>query len=150
MVPRNAYGQLFSVQPFGNSPVVKTTTGAQICTLLEQQLNIRANTDAAPRVLLPGRFHDAYNLATAARSRITAKSLGGVPMVDAPAYRVTMNSFLATGRDTFTLLNGSRRCLGRSTSPGCPQRGALARPHAGRCHTHRSSCVDPHSRRNAE
>ncbi len=32
------YGELFNVQPFGNSLVVKTCTGAQIDALLEQQI----------------------------------------------------------------------------------------------------------------
>ena len=35
------YGELFTVQPFGNSLVVKTCTGAQIDALLEQQFCIR-------------------------------------------------------------------------------------------------------------
>jgi 5'-nucleotidase len=49
------YGQIFSVQPFGNSLVVKTMTGAQIKAVLEQQFNSGSNTPAAPRVLLPSR-----------------------------------------------------------------------------------------------
>ena len=107
------YGQLFSVQPFGNSLVVKTMTGAQIRALLEQQFNSGANTVAAPRVLLPSAgFTYTYNLAAAAGSRITAMSLGGVPMADATAYRVTMNSFLATGGDNFTVFNEGTNTIG--------------------------------------
>ena len=107
------YGQLFSVQPFGNSLVVKTMTGAQIRALLEQQFNSGSNTVAAPRVLLPSAgFTYTYNLAAAAGSRITAMALGGVPMADATAYRVTMNSFLATGGDNFTVFNQGTNTLG--------------------------------------
>ncbi|WP_410087658.1 bifunctional metallophosphatase/5'-nucleotidase [Variovorax sp. N23] len=107
------YGQLFSVQPFGNSLVVKTMTGAQIRALLEQQFNSGSNTVAAPRVLLPSAgFTYTYDLAAAAGSRITAMALGGVPMVDATAYRVTMNSFLATGGDNFTVFNQGTNTLG--------------------------------------
>ena len=107
------YGQLFSVQPFGNSLVVKTMTGAQIRALLEQQFNSGANTVAAPRVLLPSAgFTYTYNLAAAAGSRITAMALGGVPMADAAAYRVTMNSFLATGGDNFTVFNEGTNTIG--------------------------------------
>ena len=107
------YGQLFSVQPFGNSLVVKTMTGAQIRALLEQQFNSGANTVAAPRVLLPSAgFTYTYNLAATAGSRITAMSLGGVPMADATAYRVTMNSFLATGGDNFTVFNQGTNTIG--------------------------------------
>ena len=107
------YGQLFSVQPFGNSLVVKTMTGAQIRALLEQQFNSGSNTVAAPRVLLPSAgFTYTYDLAAAAGSRITAMALGGVPMADATAYRVTMNSFLATGGDNFTVFNQGTNTLG--------------------------------------
>jgi len=107
------YGQLFSVQPFGNSLVVKTMTGAQISALLEQQFNSGSNTVAAPRVLLPSAgFTYTYNLAAAAGSRITAMALGGVPMADAANYRVTMNSFLATGGDNFTVFNQGTNTLG--------------------------------------
>ena len=107
------YGQLFSVQPFGNSLVVKTMTGAQIRALLEQQFNSGSNTIAAPRVLLPSAgFTYTYNLAAAAGSRITAMALGGVPMADGTDYRVTMNSFLATGGDNFTVFNQGTNTLG--------------------------------------
>jgi 5'-nucleotidase len=107
------YGQLFSVQPFGNSLVVKTMTGAQIRALLEQQFNSGSNTVAAPRVLLPSAgFTYTYDLTAAAGSRITAMALGGVPMADATAYRVTMNSFLATGGDNFTVFNQGTNTLG--------------------------------------
>ncbi len=107
------YGQLFSVQPFGNSLVVKTMTGAQIRALLEQQFNSGSNTVAAPRVLLPSAgFTYTYDLVAAAGSRITAMALGGVPMADATAYRVTMNSFLATGGDNFTVFNQGTNTLG--------------------------------------
>lgn len=107
------YGQLFSVQPFGNSLVVKTMTGAQIRALLEQQFNSGTNTVAAPRVLLPSNgFTYAYNLTAAAGSRISGMALNGVPLADATSYRVTMNSFLATGGDGFTVFNQGTDILG--------------------------------------
>jgi len=107
------YGQLFSVQPFGNSLVVKTMTGAQIRALLEQQFDSGANTVAAPRVLLPSiGFTYTYDLSAAAGSRITRMALGGVPLADGTAYRVTMNSFLATGGDNFTVFNQGVDTLG--------------------------------------
>jgi len=107
------YGQLFSVQPFGNSLVVKTMTGAQIRALLEQQFNSGANTVAAPRVLLPSTgFSYTYDLSAAAGSRISRMALDGTPLVDGTAYRVTMNSFLATGGDNFTVFNQGTDTLG--------------------------------------
>ena len=107
------YGQLFSVQPFGNSLVVKTMTGAQLRALLEQQFNSGANTTSAPRVLLvSGGFSYTYNLAAAVGSRITAMTLAGTPVLDATTYRVTMNSFLATGGDNFTVFNEGTQTIG--------------------------------------
>jgi 5'-nucleotidase len=108
-----SYGQIFSVQPFGNSLVVKTMTGAQIKALLEQQFNSGTNTMAAPRVLLPSKsLTYSYNLAQPAGSRITAMALNGTAMSDATNYRVTMNSFLATGGDNFTVFNQGTDSLG--------------------------------------
>ncbi|WP_076997377.1 bifunctional UDP-sugar hydrolase/5'-nucleotidase [Variovorax sp. KK3] len=108
-----SYGQIFTVQPFGNSLVVKTMTGAQIRAVLEQQFNSGANTVAQPRVLLPSRsLSYSYDLSKAAGSRITAMALNGTAMSDATTYRVTMNSFLATGGDNFTVFNQGTDALG--------------------------------------
>lgn len=107
------YGQLFSVQPFGNSLVVKTMTGAQIRALLEQQFDSGANTVASPRVLLPSKgFSYGYALSAPAGSRITGMALNGIPLIDGTTYRVTMNSFLATGGDNFTVFNQGTNTLG--------------------------------------
>jgi len=107
------YGQIFAVQPFGNGLVVKTMTGAQIRAVLEQQFNSGANTTAAPKVLLPSAgFTYTYNLSQPAGSRITNMALNGTAMADAASYRVTMNSFLATGGDNFTVFNQGTNTLG--------------------------------------
>ena len=44
------YGEIFTVQPFGNSLVTMTLTGAQIETLLEQQFD-GCGTQNANRIL---------------------------------------------------------------------------------------------------
>jgi 5'-nucleotidase len=107
------YGQIFSVQPFGNSLVVKTMTGAQIKALLEQQFNSGTNTVASPRVLLPSRsLSYSYSLSAPAGSRISNMALNGTAMADGTSYRVTMNSFLATGGDNFTVFNQGTDTLG--------------------------------------
>jgi len=111
------YGQIFAVQPFGNSLVVKTMTGAQVRALLEQQFNsgtgTGANTVDKPKVLLPSKgFSYSYNLSQPAGSRITNMSLNGTAMTDGTSYRVTMNSFLATGGDNFTVFNQGTDTLG--------------------------------------
>jgi 5'-nucleotidase len=107
------YGQLFSVQPFGNSLVVKTMTGALIRELLEQQFNSGSNTVASPRVLLTSAgFSYAYDVSAEAGSRVFDMSLNDNPILDAATYRVTMNSFLATGGDNFTVFNRGSHALG--------------------------------------
>ncbi|RSZ47756.1 MULTISPECIES: bifunctional metallophosphatase/5'-nucleotidase [unclassified Variovorax] len=107
------YGQIFAVQPFGNSLVVKTMTGAQIKAVLEQQFNSGSNTTTSPKVLLPSAsLKYTFDLSAPAGSRITNMSLNGTAMVDATSYRVTMNSFLATGGDNFTVFNQGTDALG--------------------------------------
>ncbi|SEL36266.1 5'-nucleotidase [Variovorax sp. YR750] len=107
------YGQIFAVQPFGNSLVVKTMTGAQIKAVLEQQFNSGSNTTTSPKVLLPSAsFKYSFNLSAPAGSRITNMSLNGTAMADGTSYRVTMNSFLATGGDNFTAFNQGTDALG--------------------------------------
>ena len=103
------YSQLFSVQPFGNSLVVKSMTGAQIKALLEQQFkNI-----ASPRVLFcSAGFSYSYDLKRAAGSRISDMRLAGVAISPAAVYRVAMNSFLASGGDGFSAFAEARDALG--------------------------------------
>ncbi|MES2529666.1 MAG: bifunctional metallophosphatase/5'-nucleotidase, partial [Pseudomonadota bacterium] len=99
------YGQLFSTQPFGNSLVVKTLTGAQLRRLLEQQFASGTNTVAAPRVLYPSvGFSYACDLSKPEGARISDLRLRGAEVAEAGQYRVAMNSFLAAGGDNFSVL----------------------------------------------
>ena len=98
------FGQLFTAQPFGNNLVVKRFTGRQLRALLEQQFDSGSNTPASPIMLLPSRgLTYSYDLARPAGQRILELRLNGQPIADDATYRVTMNSFLATGGDNFTL-----------------------------------------------
>jgi 5'-nucleotidase len=107
------YGQIFGVQPFSNSLVVKSLTGAKLRALLEQQFHGGANTTSTPRVLFPSAgFSYSYDLKQSAGSRITDMRLNGNPIADTSVYRVTMNSFLATGGDSFTVFNQGSNDLG--------------------------------------
>jgi 5'-nucleotidase len=103
------FGQIFAAQPFGNSLVVKSFTGRQIRALLEQQFDSGSNTVASPNMLLPSanvRF--AYDLSRPAGRRIVELEVDGAPIDDGAVYRVTMNSFLATGGDNFTVFAEGR------------------------------------------
>ncbi|HYE27999.1 MAG TPA: bifunctional metallophosphatase/5'-nucleotidase [Allosphingosinicella sp.] len=98
------FGQLFAIQPFGNTLVVKSLTGRQIRALLEQQFDSGSNTVTAPNMLLPSaNVRYAYDLSRPAGQRILDLRIDGAPVDDDAVYRVAMNSFLATGGDNFTI-----------------------------------------------
>jgi 5'-nucleotidase len=99
------FGDIFAMQPFGNSLVVKTLAGAQLKTLLEQQFASGRNTAERPNLLLPSRgFAFSYDLARPAGQRIVDMKFNGKPIDPAALYRITVNNFLASGGDNFTVL----------------------------------------------
>jgi 5'-nucleotidase len=107
------YGQIYAAQPFGNSLVVKTFTGAQIRRLLEQQFASGWNTVASPNMLMPSRgLSYAFDLSRPEGQRILDLRLNGAPIRDEATYRVTMNSFLATGGDNFTIFRDGTNVFG--------------------------------------
>lgn len=109
------YGELFTVQPFGNGLLTMTLTGAQIEAVLEQQfcgINAPANAGFY-RVLLPssGLRYQYSEAATGSASCGTADAiepssilLNGVALDPAASYRVSVNTFLADGGDGFSVL----------------------------------------------
>jgi 5'-nucleotidase len=106
------YGEAFAVQPFGNSLVTMTLTGAQIDRVLEQQWD---GQGTSPKVLqvsngLTYTWHSGGPLG----SRVDDASIkiGGVTVDPAASYRVTVNSFLADGGDGFTALRSGTDRLG--------------------------------------
>ncbi len=109
------YGEAFTVQPFGNSLVTKTLTGAQIERLLEQQFTGCPNDQPFNRILQVSRgFTYTWNAAGPACDKIDPASikLNGVPLDPSASYRVTMNSFLADGGDLFTVFREGTDPLG--------------------------------------
>ena len=96
------YGQIFAVQPFGNGLVVQTLTGAQLKQLLEQQFP--DGKDAM--ILAPSAgFFFAYDLRKPSGQRVVDMKLNGKRIDPAKTYRVTVNSFLASGGDGYAVLN---------------------------------------------
>ncbi|MDH4308500.1 MAG: bifunctional metallophosphatase/5'-nucleotidase [Acidimicrobiia bacterium] len=99
------YGESFTVQPFGNSLVTMTLTGAQIDTLLEQQFD--NPTPGASRMLQVSQgFTYAWSASAPTGSKVDIASImiNGVPIDPNGTYRVTVNSFLASGGDNFAVL----------------------------------------------
>jgi 5'-nucleotidase len=99
------YGELFTIQPFANTMVVKTCTGSQIDAILEQQ---------GPRLQVSAGFEYTYSQSAPAGSRIDPASIkiNGVTVDPSTGYRVAMNNFLATGGDGFTAFNACTDPLG--------------------------------------
>ncbi len=104
------YGEAFAVQPFGNSLVTMTLTGAQIETLLEQQWDA-----IGARVLQVSEgFTYTWDAAAPIGARVDPASIAidGVTVDPALPYRVTVNSFLADGGDRFPILISGTDRLG--------------------------------------
>jgi 5'-nucleotidase len=100
------YGEMFTVQPFGNSLVTMTLTGEQIDTLLEQQFVGCAQTDRDRILQVSAGFTYSWSLSAPACDKVDPATImiNGVPVDPAASYRVTVNSFLADGGDRFSVL----------------------------------------------
>jgi 5'-nucleotidase len=111
------YGEAFTIQPFGNSLVTKTMTGDMIRRLLQQQFAGCGGTAPAG-----GRFlqisstfkYEEVPVGTAAAcaDRIGKMWVNNVEVTPTSSYRVTMNNFLASGGDGFTVFNEGTNALG--------------------------------------
>lgn len=107
------YADLFTVQPFSNVMSVVTLTGDQIRRVLEQQFDNPA--PGADRILQVSRgFSYSYDRSRPAGQRVDAASIriGGTAVSPTATYRVTMNSFLQAGGDTFTVFKEGTNVLG--------------------------------------
>ncbi len=107
------YGEAFTVQPFGNSLVTKTMTGAQIRLLLEQQFP-GCGGQGTRRILQVSSTisYEQDPTALACADHIGQISINGVLVNPTDPFRVTMNNFLATGGDGFTVFNQGSDALG--------------------------------------
>jgi len=98
-----SYREAANVQPFGNTLVTMSLTGAQIAALLEQQW--QPDGSARPKLALgvSKGFSFAYDESAARGARVSSIRLNGADIVPAQSYRVVTNSFLAAGGDNFTV-----------------------------------------------
>jgi 5'-nucleotidase len=103
------YGEAFAMQPFGNNLTTITLTGAQLYEMLKQQW---CGAPSA-RILLPSatvHYTVDPTKVTVGAPCATAQNpasnltIDGTPVVDGQTYRITVNSFLADGGDTFPVL----------------------------------------------
>jgi len=102
------FGQLYAVQPFNNTLLTQSMTGAEIKAVLEQGFD---NIDPI-QVLAPSRgFFYSFDLGRPVGDRVVSMTLNGEPLDPARDYRVTTNSFLAGGGDSFSLFARQRNAV---------------------------------------
>jgi 5'-nucleotidase len=107
------YAEAFTVQPFGNTLVVKTCTGQQIYDVLNQQFN---NPSAGSnRIMLPSaNVH--YQWTTVGGPHVVDGSVsfdgGATPVSKTSSYRVAVNNFMADGGDNYTVFRSCSEPLG--------------------------------------
>jgi 5'-nucleotidase len=120
------YGEAFTVQPFGNSLVTMTLTGAQILDMLKSQwcdqdfarvLSPSASVGytfdpAVAASLLPAGQGAPRKPCAGAPNPVSDLTIGGTPVDPAASYRITVNSFLADGGDRFPMLREGTDRLG--------------------------------------
>src|SRR6266699_3160514 len=107
------YGEAFTVQPFGNSLVTKTMTGDMLRRLLQQQFP-NCGGQTTKRILQISstfRYEQDPSAATC-EGRIGRMFVNGTEVGPADSFRVTMNNFLATGGDGFTVFKEGTNDLG--------------------------------------
>jgi len=118
------YGEAFTVQPFGNTLVSLTLTGAQIHTLLEQQFtgctvgypaNAPVTGQPFNRILQVsnGFSYDWQEKGTPCDNVDPASiKINGIPVDPAASYRVSVNNFMADGGDQLYVLTQGTNRLG--------------------------------------
>ena len=104
------YGDVFTMQPFGNNLMVMTLSGAQVKQLLEDQ---QRPGRSGPLLLIPSSTLTYRWVAKAEYGqRVQGLRLAGAPLNPMADYRFAVNSFLAEGGDGFVLLREGRNRLG--------------------------------------
>ncbi len=98
------YGELFNVQPFGNTLVKMNLTGDQVYQLLEQQWQRGSDGSTTVRVLQISGLSYTYVDAAEIGKKVKEVRVNGQPIDRAAKYSVAVNSFLAEGGDAFTVL----------------------------------------------
>ena len=111
------FRELYNVQPFGNTVNAATLTGADIDDVLEQQFQANKAGPRDSQLILGTNagFRYSYDLSRAYGDRVPDSSitLNGTVIDPTKTYRVAMNSFLATGGDSFAAFkNGTNPVTG--------------------------------------
>lgn len=106
------YGELFSVQPFGNNLVKMDLTGEQIYALLNQQWQPQQDGSVTVRILQISGLSYTYAEARDIGQKVVEIRVSGQPIDRSASYSITVNSFLADGGDGFTVLRQGTNRVG--------------------------------------
>ena len=105
-----SYAEVFAMQPFGNTLVVMTLSGAELLALLEDQ---QRPGQATPYFLIPSAsLTYEWHARAAHGQRVRELRLDGQPVQPQRAYRFAVNNFLAEGGDRMTGLRQGRERVG--------------------------------------
>jgi len=105
------WGELFTVQPFNNDLIKMNLTGEQIVRLLNQQWFGQSR----PRILKTSGIIYNWDATRIESDRVIVSSIQiGNQLIDlAAVYSVTVNSFIASGGDNFSVLTeGTNKVVG--------------------------------------
>ncbi len=97
------YKEAATVQPFANTLVTETLTGAQLYQVLEEQWQPAGASRPFLKLGVAGLTY-TYDPTAPVGARITEAFVGDAPVDLAASYKVVVNSFLASGGDNFTTL----------------------------------------------
>src|SRR5215210_2790626 len=121
------YGEAFTVQPFGNTLVVKTCTGQQIYDVLNQQFGNPA--PGSNRIMLPSaNVHYQWSSTPTPHIVDGTVTFDGTAIDKAAPYRVVMNNFMADGGDNYTVLKSRAARRGDGVDLGAAAADLAASP----------------------
>lgn len=99
------FGDLAKIQPFGNTLVKLTLTGAQIKTLLQQQWNVKADGTADVKTLQVSGLKYTANMDLPVAERIASLTLADGKLINpSQSYTAVVNNFMAAGGDNYKVL----------------------------------------------
>ena len=104
------YRDVANVQPFANTLVTVTLTGAQLKAVLEEQWQPAGSSRPKLHLGVSEGFSYAYDPEAASGERVLSMTLDGAEIAAADEVTVVTNSFLAAGGDSFfTFAEGTDR-----------------------------------------
>jgi 5'-nucleotidase len=106
------WGELFAIQPFGNTVVTLTLTGQQLYDLLNQQWG--GMQPAGGRLLQISGFGYTWDstVPEGGARVVEVHATDGTPIVLDQGYVVAANNFIAAGGDNFTVLTAGTNQVG--------------------------------------